>query len=153
MVRNLHFAQKEISWNSSNGLLLLTSICILIIAPWNSSVNVPIKYYRKTVCSPCSDHVITARKRSCGKVMFLHLSVVLFHGIVGRQTPPLSRRQTLPDTMAGDTHPIGMHTCSPYDFTLVKLLPLFLLFISFKVSMWSYFLDASWSFFRIICQL
>ena len=76
---------------------------------------------------------ITARKRSCGKVMFLHLSVILLTGgggsvylwvwgglpLVpgglplgrGGYTP---RADTSPVEMtieAGGTHPTGMHSC------------------------------------------
>ena len=40
-------------------------------------------------CTVCQ--VFTARKRSCGKVMFLHLSVILFTGGVSVQDESLSR--------------------------------------------------------------
>ena len=48
--------------------------------------------------------IITSRKRSCGKVMFLHLSVILLTGLVSVQGGgSLSR--------AGGTRPTGMHSC------------------------------------------
>ena len=59
-------------------------------------------------------------QRSCSKVMFLHLSVILFTGGSGRppgQTPPWadtppSPRQTPPwaDNPSWNTHPIGQTT-------------------------------------------
>ena len=42
--------------------------------------------------------VITARKRSCGKVLFLHLSVILFTG--GGVMMSLLRQHTPPDSIA-----------------------------------------------------
>ena len=67
-------------------------------------------------------------QRSCGKVMFLHVSAILSMGGVcqdtpiGRHKPP---RQTLPShthspgkhppvtvTAADGTHPTGMHSCA-----------------------------------------
>ena len=74
-------------------------------------------------------------QRSCGKVMFLHVSVILFTG-GGRQTPlagrhplppPLGRhppagRHNLPGTPTpvDGTHPTGMHSC--FNFSLVQWL-------------------------------
>ena len=63
--------------------------------------------------------IFTARKRSCGKVMFLHLSVILFTGGCVSQhasqvtwyTPPPQQthpRQT--HTPQADTHTPGRHT-------------------------------------------
>ena len=60
--------------------------------------------------------VITVRKRSCGKVMFLHLSVILFRGEVW-QTPPWADtprsdppRQTPPQAdNPGQTPSLGRH--------------------------------------------
>ena len=51
--------------------------------------------------------IVSVRKRSCGKVMFLHLSVILFTG--GRCT---SLRHPPPETTtaADGTHPTGMHS-------------------------------------------
>ena len=53
--------------------------------------------------------IFTVHNSSCGKVMFLHMSVILFRGGVWvdipRQTPP----QTA--TAAGGTHPNEMHSC------------------------------------------
>ena len=46
----------------------------------------------------------TVRKRSCGKVMFLHLSLILFTG--GEVYTPWVA------TAADGTHPTGMHSCS-----------------------------------------
>ena len=48
-------------------------------------------------------------QRSCGKVMFLHLSVILFTGGGVWQTPPRPLQQTA--TAADGTHPTGMHSC------------------------------------------
>ena len=57
-------------------------------------------------------------QRSCGKVMFLHLSVILFTGgmadtALGRYSPsrhpPLPLKQTA--TTADGTNPTGMHCC------------------------------------------
>ena len=76
--------------------------------------------------------VITVRKRSCGKVMFLHLSVILFtrgvgvcvseHALGRRGLPlvpeglpdaPLGRQPPPKTATAVDgTHPTGMHSCS-----------------------------------------
>ena len=49
-------------------------------------------YYGKTLCRhfpKISSNIFTFHKRSCGKVMLLHLSVILF--IAGRCTPPWGR--------------------------------------------------------------
>ena len=78
---------------------------------------------------------ISARKRSCGKVMFLHLSVILFMGgilcpggvsvwqvsvrVEGESLSKgwsLSRGVSVMETppysgRAGGTHPTGMHSC------------------------------------------
>ena len=43
-------------------------------------------------------------QRSCGKVMFLHQSVILFRGILFWQTPPPPA-----DIPSVDTHPLGRH--------------------------------------------
>ena len=74
-------------------------------------------------------------QRSCGKIMFLHLSVILFTGgpdtplgrnPLGRQAPgrhplgrhlpqadtPLGRHPQETTTAADGTHPTGMHSCS-----------------------------------------
>ena len=61
--------------------------------------------------------IITARKRSCGKVMFLHLSVILFTGggvsqhAMGGGVHPLGRHPPETATEARVTHPTGMHSC------------------------------------------
>ena len=78
--------------------------------------------------------VITVRKRSYDKVMFLHLSVILFTGGVSApvhagihplgQTPPAEQALPLDThppcpvhagihmaTAADGTHPTGMHSC------------------------------------------
>ena len=67
-------------------------------------------------------------QQSCGKVMFLHLSVShsVHRGVnipLGRHTPPGQtppRADTPPaqrmlgyGQQTGGTHPVGMHTCSP----------------------------------------
>ena len=77
---------------------------------------------------------ITARKRSCGKVMFLHLSVILFTGGVstsgcggclplvpgglplglGGYTPRADTPPVEITIEAGGTHPTGMHSCLSY---------------------------------------
>ena len=73
--------------------------------------------------------IVTARKRSCGKVMFLQVSVILFTGGSGlggicSQGAACSRGVPGEDpptaTAAGGTHPTGMHSC----FVPVKLDPL-----------------------------
>ena len=82
--------------------------------------------------------IFTVRKRSCGKVMFLHLSVILSGGgclpqcMLGythpvsrhppwsrhppsvKQTPPRSRHYPPEQTATAvdGTHPTGMHSCS-----------------------------------------
>ena len=68
-------------------------------------------------------YLITVRNYCCGKVMFLHLSVILLTGgclplgLRGvhspRQTPPRADTHTPPETAtAGDgTHPTEMHSC------------------------------------------
>ena len=58
-------------------------------------------------------------QRSSGKVMFLHVSVILFTLGSGRQTPPPAdkhpRQADTPSpwtaTAADGTHPTGMHSC------------------------------------------
>ena len=63
-------------------------------------------------------------QRSCGKVMFLHLSVILFTGGRVWQTPPGQVPPPLPKetaTAADGMHPTGMHSC--YAFFLVKQKP------------------------------
>ena len=71
--------------------------------------------------------VITVRKRSCGKVMFLHLSVILStggclpqcmlrHTHPGQTPPPPSWADSPPPpqqmaTAVDGTHPTGMHSC------------------------------------------
>ena len=68
-------------------------------------------------------------QRSCGKVMFLHLSVILFTGgggvcqIPSRRHPPPGQTHPWADTLPGQTpiqqtataadgmHPTGMHSC------------------------------------------
>ena len=77
--------------------------------------------------------IFTARKRSCGKVMFLQLSVILFTGeggvfqhAIGKAVyTPLARqprqgRHPPPPktaTAMGSTHPTAMHSCYlNYDF-------------------------------------
>ena len=65
------------------------------------------------------------QQRSCGKVMFLHVSVILFRGGSGRQSsPPAGRhlygRQTPPPgttTAADGTLPTGMDFCYKMVFT------------------------------------
>ena len=52
--------------------------------------------------------LIGVRKRSCGKVMFLHLSVILVGGEV--YTHPLGRHPPPTATAADGTHPNGMHS-------------------------------------------
>ena len=57
--------------------------------------------------------IFTARKQSCLKVMYLHLSVSHYvHGWVynplGKHLPPTSEMAT----EAGGTLPTGMHSCS-----------------------------------------
>ena len=99
--------------------------------------------HRCTMNGTCIRYIISFYRpqRSCGKVMFLHLSVILFmgwgvcHPLDQRQTPP---RQTPPaqcmlgythptqcmlgnttpvqsmlgyGQQAGGTHPTGMHSC------------------------------------------
>ena len=62
-------------------------------------------------------------QRSCGKVMFLHLSVILFmcggdlcpgrvsvQGVSVQQGGSLSGRQAV-QLRAGGTHPTGIHSC------------------------------------------
>ena len=64
--------------------------------------------------------IFTARKRSCLKIMFLHLSVILFT-VGGGGVHPQGRhptRQTSPSKMGievGGTHPTGMHCCFECD--------------------------------------
>ena len=86
---------------------------------------------------------ITVRKRCCGKVMFLHLSVShsVHRGVCPsaccytppRQTPPgqTPPRQTPPGrhpqqtaTAADSTHPTGMHSCEFIKFIPVSSLAL-----------------------------
>ena len=61
-------------------------------------------------------------QRSCGKVMFLHVSVILFTGGVWQadtpgstHTHPMADRDPSPThgtaTAADGTHPTGMHSC------------------------------------------
>ena len=79
-------------------------------------------------------------QRSCGKVMFLHVSVILstVEG-GGRQTPPgqlpwadspwadsprTGRHHPPPTgtaTAAGGTHPYGMHSCRTTDLLYMKM--------------------------------
>ena len=59
--------------------------------------------------------LVTACKRSCWKIMFLHLSVILFTG--GCTTPwadtPDEKTPSSPEmaTAVDGTHPTGMHSC------------------------------------------
>ena len=66
--------------------------------------------------------IVTVRKRSCGKVMFLHLSVILSTGGVSapvhagihpppKQTPQEADTPQQTATAADGTHPTGMHSC------------------------------------------
>ena len=64
-------------------------------------------------------------QRSCGKVMFLHLSVILFMGGVSVKRGSLSGRPppaTVVRLRAGGTHPTVMH--SPCKNPFIKLLNL-----------------------------
>ena len=58
-------------------------------------------------------------QRSCGKVMFLHLSVSHF---VHRPPPPRRQKHTPLETViaADGTHPTGMHSCCDMRVTLVN---------------------------------
>ena len=65
-----------------------------------------------------SYYIFTVCKQSCGKVMFLHLYVILFKGggvHPPRQTHPPGRHPPSPHperaTTADCTHPTGIHTC------------------------------------------
>ena len=67
------------------------------------------------------NNVITARKRSCGKVMLLQVSVILSTrggGALSRGgawwIPPRTA------TAAGGTHPTGMHSCYSKNIHLHK---------------------------------
>ena len=76
------------------------------------------------------DNIYTARKQSCGKVMFLQVSVILFTGgcLLPERVPApggvpgpggclvLGGLVEIPGTAtaAGGTHPTGMHSCSEY---------------------------------------
>ena len=53
--------------------------------------------------------IFTIRNSSCGKVVFLHLSVILLTGPLSGGRPPPGRPE------ADGTHPTGMHSCSIYD--------------------------------------
>ena len=75
--------------------------------------------YRNTQTSHQSEilHslIFTVRKQSCGKVMFLHLSVNLSTGegvcpSVCWDTHPLGRHPPWADTSPGQTPPLGRHT-------------------------------------------
>ena len=63
--------------------------------------------------TPCGTNPCYRPQRSCGKVMFLHLSVILFTG--GRawhaRPPPIW-------SMSGRYGPTGMHPCTHYLFPL-----------------------------------
>ena len=64
------------------------------------------------------------RPQRQGKVMFLHVSVILFtRGRSGRQIPPPPAvRHPLPGTAtaADGTHPTGMHSCCKSESTLAS---------------------------------
>ena len=53
--------------------------------------------------------LISARKRSCGKVMFLQLSVILFTA-GGVPAPPWAGTPLLAGTPPGQVHPLGRYT-------------------------------------------
>ena len=83
-----------------------------------------------TTSAPYNEHIFTVRNK-VAKIVFLHLSVILFTGggvclsacwdttTPREQTPPRTRHppgaDTPPDqqtaTVADGTHPIGMHSC------------------------------------------
>ena len=57
--------------------------------------------------------IFKARKRSCGKVMFLHLSVNhSVHGGSPRQRPPPLDRPPPVRLRVSGTHPSGMNSCT-----------------------------------------
>ena len=69
-----------------------------------------------------NDVIITVRNSSCRKVMFLHLSVIMFTGGVcsgtplgqtspWEYTPPRAEPPSETATAADGTHPTGMHSC------------------------------------------
>ena len=81
-----------------------------------------VAYFDKEICkSPCCIffyeilNIFTVRKRRCGKVMFLHLSVILFTGGVchtplGRHHPPYAVHAGRYGQQGGGTHSTGMHS-------------------------------------------
>ena len=60
-----------------------------------------------------SAHIFYRPQRSCGKVMFLYLYVILFTGGYLADTPPWADtpRADTPPHPADGTHPTGMHSC------------------------------------------
>ena len=83
--------------------------CIVIPIVWTiAGVNAPTWYNATHNYRP---------QRSCGKVMFLHLSAILPDTPQTRGRHPLDQRQTFHPpseetaTAADGTHPIGMHSC------------------------------------------
>ena len=110
-------------------------ILALMISKYTSGPR-PMSMWIKAIPYRCVPiRVITVRKRSCGMVMFLHLSVILFtwgggcpgpgpggYPGLGESRPRLGGcpgpggvqvqawRQT-PPTAADGTHPTGMHSC------------------------------------------
>ena len=82
-----------------HSLAFLVSLCRRPV----STMRIPMYFYRP--------------QRSCGRVMFLHVSVILFTGLgSGRHPPqadtPPGRHPPLGTATAADgTHPTGMYSC------------------------------------------
>ena len=86
-------------WYQNNFLLLQIYISVL----YSHSQHIAVQCYGQT-CSPYHLHFYRPQ-RSCGKVMFLHLSVILFTGGGGVCRTP--SRQT---PSQADTPLLGKHT-------------------------------------------
>ena len=83
--------------------------CDIMPSSCTVRVRVPTPLSLRSLLIRCDglrrNEVVTARKRSCGKVMFLHLSVILFTGGVYTWSHPSDTHTwTHPRTPPGHTH-------------------------------------------------
>ena len=81
--------------------------CDMFFSVKFSKINThsPMHHFRLPPPKSTIQPFITVRERSCGKIMFLHLSVILFTGVHPPRQTPL--RHTFPwaDTSQADNHP------------------------------------------------
>ena len=129
LIHNLQFKKKLV------GKLHAKTCFAVFLVPMHKTLKqkcFKLISYRLWMIKAWTPSIFTVRKRSCGKAMFLHLSVILFtggsafpqcHGAGRPPPPPSAQKADLPlprqdaDTtkrygqQADGKHPIGMHTC------------------------------------------